>query len=239
VANHRVAHLRRYDEAGAGRHRLAGGQKVDHQAPGAGSPATANDGRELRRGPQSRISRQHEAWVCAGAQADSSSRPLRRRADRIARPARVRMRRRKPWTFARRRLFGWNVRLLKVISPRLELQDYLLRRWAWNSRNRQLFHRLQRRPHPNCHARSRPEGRRIDHTVHRANGMQQLGTVRACHQGRDSWPRGSNQPARDGRDTPGEMLALHRHLVGTAAELLAFHGHDPAAACGSHPGLAP
>src|SRR5579875_194983 len=29
-----------------------------------------------------------------------------------ARPARVRMRSRKPWTFARRRLFGWNVRLL-------------------------------------------------------------------------------------------------------------------------------
>ena len=30
----------------------------------------------------------------------------------MARPARVRIRSRKPWTFARRRLFGWNVRLL-------------------------------------------------------------------------------------------------------------------------------
>jgi hypothetical protein len=30
----------------------------------------------------------------------------------MARPARVRMRNRKPWVFARRRLFGWNVRLL-------------------------------------------------------------------------------------------------------------------------------
>src|SRR5437868_15472244 len=30
----------------------------------------------------------------------------------MARPARVRMRRRKPWVLARRRLFGWNVRLL-------------------------------------------------------------------------------------------------------------------------------
>ena len=29
----------------------------------------------------------------------------------MARPARVRIRRRKPWTRARRRLFGWNVRL--------------------------------------------------------------------------------------------------------------------------------
>ena len=35
-----------------------------------------------------------------------------RRAPRIERPARVRMRRRKPWVLARRRLFGWKVRLL-------------------------------------------------------------------------------------------------------------------------------
>ena len=40
------------------------------------------------------------------------ARPLRRRAARTARPARVRMRSRKPCVFARRRLFGWNVRLL-------------------------------------------------------------------------------------------------------------------------------
>ena len=45
-------------------------------------------------------------------QTASCSRPLRRRAASTARPARVRMRSRKPWTFARRRLFGWNVRLL-------------------------------------------------------------------------------------------------------------------------------
>ena len=45
-------------------------------------------------------------------QTASCSRPLRRRAARTARPARVRIRSRKPWTFARRRLFGWNVRLL-------------------------------------------------------------------------------------------------------------------------------
>jgi hypothetical protein len=44
--------------------------------------------------------------------ADSSVRPLRRRAARMARPARVFMRRRKPWVLARRRLFGWKVRLL-------------------------------------------------------------------------------------------------------------------------------
>jgi hypothetical protein len=49
-------------------------------------------------------------------QAESSARPLRRRAERIARPARVRIRRRKPWVFARRRLFGWNVRLVTRVS---------------------------------------------------------------------------------------------------------------------------
>ena len=51
-----------------------------------------------------------------GPQAESSERPLRRRAARMARPARVRMRRRKPWVLARRRLFGWKVRLLTLIS---------------------------------------------------------------------------------------------------------------------------
>ena len=45
-------------------------------------------------------------------QADSSERPLRRRAARIARPARVRIRWRKPWVRLRRRRLGWNVRLV-------------------------------------------------------------------------------------------------------------------------------
>ena len=52
-------------------------------------------------------------------QADSSSRPLRRRAARIARPARVRMRSRKPCVLARRRLFGWKVRFDTSDSTRL------------------------------------------------------------------------------------------------------------------------
>ena len=55
---------------------------------------------------------QHRRW----RQAESSARPLRRRAARIARPARVRMRRRKPWVLARRRLFGWKVRLVTRVS---------------------------------------------------------------------------------------------------------------------------
>ena len=44
-------------------------------------------------------------------QADNARRPLRRRLDTTERPARVRIRRRKPCTRARRRLFGWKVRL--------------------------------------------------------------------------------------------------------------------------------
>ncbi len=49
-------------------------------------------------------------------QADSRSRPLRRRAARTARPARVLMRTRNPCVFLRLRLFGWNVRFT-VLSP--------------------------------------------------------------------------------------------------------------------------
>src|SRR5215471_7128280 len=44
-------------------------------------------------------------------QAVSARRPLRRRPDTTARPALVRIRSRKPCTRARRRLFGWKVRL--------------------------------------------------------------------------------------------------------------------------------
>jgi hypothetical protein len=43
-------------------------------------------------------------------------RPLRRRAAKIARPARVRMRWRNPCVFARWRLLGWYVRLPLAIG---------------------------------------------------------------------------------------------------------------------------
>ena len=42
---------------------------------------------------------------------------MRRRDERMLRPARVRIRRRKPWVLCRRRLFGWYVRLLNVFTP--------------------------------------------------------------------------------------------------------------------------
>src|ERR1700712_5772103 len=44
----------------------------------------------------------------------------------MERPARVRIRRRKPWTLARRRLFGGKVRLLTVISPGLKTAGLLV-----------------------------------------------------------------------------------------------------------------
>ena len=47
---------------------------------------------------------------CVSIQTAISWRPLRRRAERMARPARVRMRRRKPCFLWRLRLFGWKVR---------------------------------------------------------------------------------------------------------------------------------
>jgi hypothetical protein len=46
----------------------------------------------------------------ACAYAESRERPLALRLARIARPARLRIRRRNPWVFLRRRLFGWKVR---------------------------------------------------------------------------------------------------------------------------------
>src|SRR6478609_7513950 len=55
---------------------------------------------------------QHGTEPASRAQTARLLRPLRRREDKIARPARVRMRSRNPCTLWRRRLFGWYVRLL-------------------------------------------------------------------------------------------------------------------------------
>ena len=76
-----------------------------------------HSGAELRRPSHPVLSREHDARPC---QAVSLRRPLPRRPATMARPARVRMRRRKPCTRARRRLFGWKVRLplATASSPR-------------------------------------------------------------------------------------------------------------------------
>jgi len=64
---------------------------------------------EVGRSSHPVLSREHRRAACA--QAVSERRPLLRRAVTMARPARVRIRSRKPCTRARRRLLGWKVRL--------------------------------------------------------------------------------------------------------------------------------
>jgi hypothetical protein len=97
--------------------------RAGDQRPAAALPGARRAGRA--RTPSASASVQlREAWAITVAPAGLHqrqarvgqtlirARPLRRRAARIARPARVRMRSRNPCVFARRRLFGWNVRLL-------------------------------------------------------------------------------------------------------------------------------
>jgi hypothetical protein len=87
----------------------------------------AHDGRPADPGPGPHGQRELGAVPHPGLgrqdQALSRSRPLRLRAARTARPARVRMRSRKPCVFARRRLFGWNVRLLTGTPGKGDLAD--------------------------------------------------------------------------------------------------------------------
>ena len=118
VADHRVPDRLGHDEAGAcrgGLRRLLEKQVNDDRAAACPACATNRCG-EVGATPQSLRRGQHDYLGIparqASAQADSLSRPLERRAERMARPARVRMRSRKPWVLARRRLFGWKVRLL-------------------------------------------------------------------------------------------------------------------------------
>ena len=82
-------------------------QMAHHQGPARAAPG-AHGQRELRATAHTGLGRQDQAL--------SRSRPLRLRAATMARPARVRMRSRKPCVLARRRLFGWNVRLLTGCS---------------------------------------------------------------------------------------------------------------------------
>jgi len=122
VAHYRSTHGPRHHETRAGGSGRGGGGphgrpsglarvQMGHQHSRCpASAATAGTPRPQRRdelvpAPQPGSGREH-------GQADSRERPLARRPARMARPARVRIRRRNPWVFARRRLFGWKVRLL-------------------------------------------------------------------------------------------------------------------------------
>jgi hypothetical protein len=79
-------------------------EQVTRHARPAGAGPGAHGQRELGAAAHPVLGRQDQAL--------SRARPLCLRAARTARPARVRMRSRKPCVLARRRLFGWNVRLL-------------------------------------------------------------------------------------------------------------------------------
>ena len=108
VPGDRRANRPAHHESYAGRflpvNRVLPHQQVAHHAGPARTGPGAHGQRELRAAAHPGLGRQDQAL--------SRSRPLRLRAARMARPARVRMRSRKPCVLARRRLFGWNVRLL-------------------------------------------------------------------------------------------------------------------------------
>ena len=119
VADYRASHGLAHDKA----HLRAGGiavrceirnQSMHHNQFAPGPSAATNYSREIISMGQPSGRRKHRA---PGPQADSFSLPLRRRAARIARPARVRIRSRKPCVRERRRLFGWKVRLPLDTAP--------------------------------------------------------------------------------------------------------------------------
>jgi len=97
---------------------------MQDKGPRPGSPPLADRPAEELRVTQPEGRGEHEVVRLAvgGREAQTARllRPLRRREARMARPARVRMRRRKPCVLCRRRLFGWYVRLLtsQLFLPR-------------------------------------------------------------------------------------------------------------------------
>jgi hypothetical protein len=131
ISRHRVTYRARYDEtdthpiperrvnylAGLPPRRLLSGQDVHHETTTAGPAACLDHRGELVPTAQTMPDREHV--LVPKPYADRRARPLNRREERTARPARVRMRSRKPWVFARRRLFGWYVRLLTVDAFRV------------------------------------------------------------------------------------------------------------------------
>ena len=183
---------------------------LGHPRPGESSWCTTNRAaartcagahgrREVGRAAQPNGSRQHVAGEIGDAcarQAESSPRPLRRRADTMPRPARVRIRSRKPWVFARRRLFGWKVRLLTG-----GLSSYERRRAghagvACNGRQRYAPVRHKRNngtDHP-------PRGSNCDQRAGRRTGF-----AAPC----------PDEARQDGHDTPGSIVHRPEPLLGS------------------------
>lgn len=95
---------------------------VHHRSATSLFPAPADRLPEQGGGPEAVFFRKHCGGVASvprGDYAVRDLRPLLRRAETMARPARVRIRVRKPCLWARRRLFGWKVRLplATVLTP--------------------------------------------------------------------------------------------------------------------------
>ena len=130
IADHCLADRSAHDESHLGR--LIGvhpnPQMTCKERPTVAAAAT-HSGLELSAPAHARSCGQHRTPPSpgrrSGGQTLTRARPLRRRDASTARPARVRMRSLKPCVFARRRLFGWNVRLLTETPD--AGQD--LRRW--------------------------------------------------------------------------------------------------------------
>ena len=116
VPHHRGTHGAAYREAHSGRIIPAGAhQQMAGQQRPARTAAAADRLGELSAPPHPgrRWKHRFAREECSRAgQTLTRARPLRRRAARTARPALVRMRSLNPCVLARRRLFGWNVRLL-------------------------------------------------------------------------------------------------------------------------------
>jgi hypothetical protein len=121
-------------------------------------------------------------------------RPLRRRAARMARPARVRMRSRKPCVLARRRLFGWNVRLLTCTSPRWYVRGKGCTRTPPGTRSEPA--RAALRARRNCLLSS------LDTVRRRAD----QGQTRPCPRAVDNFC-GRATPSHQGRDAAGRRPA--------------------------------
>jgi hypothetical protein len=116
ISHYGLAYRPAHDKAHFGRFIDIGPdtQMPDKERPAEPTAAPDSDG-ELGTVPHPRSRGQHRIPLSASrdragkhraGQTLTRARPLRRRAESTARPARVRMRSRKPCVFARRRLFG-------------------------------------------------------------------------------------------------------------------------------------
>ena len=110
VADHGVADRLAHDQAdpraGVARTRCVV-EQVHDQGSTTRPPARTHGAPEGVAVAQPVVGGEHGDLMSALAQTARLLRPLRRRAEMMARPARVRMRRRNPCTLWRRRLFGW------------------------------------------------------------------------------------------------------------------------------------